>query len=278
MIGTQESAKTLTPAEGLRTLTLVLPKNQNTFTAHNIELDDGSLTFPAAGVPIGQERVVKAFKRLLDVIFPGDRRQLRLVDLACLEGGYATEFARQGFDTLGIEIRKSNFENCLHVKQHVNLPNLAFANDDVWNLEKYGSFDVIFCSGILYHLDRPKAFVEMMSRCCRKAVIINTHFATDQPSSIHKLGPLTENEGLPGRWYFEHQLVAHEQLERMKWSSWGNSKSFWIKRESLLQVMKDSGFNLVLEQYDGLGDDIAYQMTSGYYKVHDRSTFVGIKC
>lgn len=252
---------------------------KSSFTAHNVVLDDGSQTLPQRGMVMGDYPLVKSTKRLLDLLFPGDKRQIHLVDLACLEGGYATEFARQGFETLGIEVRKSNFQNCLYVKDHVSLPNLNFVNDNVWNLEKRGIvFDVIFCSGILYHLAKPKAFIEMMSRCCRKLIVINTHFATDNKCRAHQLSRLTENEGLPGRWYYEHPGVDTQAvLEGMKWASWENSSSFWVKREFLIQAIKDAGFDLVFEQYDHLGKDLAQQMIAGSYRQQDRGTFVGIK-
>ena len=44
--------------------------------------------------------------------------------------------------------------------------------------------------------------------------------------------------------------------------------------------MYDVGFDIVLEQFDGLGDpagEIVNSMTKGWYKVHERGTFVGIK-
>jgi hypothetical protein len=45
---------------------------------------------------------------------------LRIADLGCLEGGYAVEFTRMGFsEVVGIEVRKSNFANCMFVKERV---------------------------------------------------------------------------------------------------------------------------------------------------------------
>lgn len=58
----------------------------------------------------------------------------RIVDLGCLEGDYTVEFARSGFDALGIEVRQGNFENCQRVKAGTNLSTLEFARDDVLNL------------------------------------------------------------------------------------------------------------------------------------------------
>ena len=82
-------------------------------------------------------------KRVLKMLYGDAAAGKRVADLGCLEGGYALEFARMGFNSLGIEVRSSNFENCLEVKRRASLPNLDFAQDDVWNLAKYGPFDVI---------------------------------------------------------------------------------------------------------------------------------------
>lgn len=39
----------------------------------------------------------------------------------------------------------------------------------------------------------------------------------------------------------------------------------------------ESGFNIVLEQYDHMGPDIASNMTEGFYHMQSRNSFVGIK-
>jgi glycosyltransferase involved in cell wall biosynthesis len=243
------------------------------FTLHNILLDDGTETKPDT-VRISHTPWFLSAKRCLNALYPQGFSGLRIADLACLEGGYTVEFARMGFaEALGIEIRRSNFANCMFIKGRLNLPNLTFVNDDVWNLERYGVFDVIFCGGILYHLDEPKRFLALMSRLARKAVLINTHFSTVTPIAAHSLSEMTQNEGLPGRWYDE----PGAGYDDMKWSAWDNRRSFWIQREYLIQAIRDAGFPMVFEQYDCLGDDIAASMTLGYYRAENRCTFVGVK-
>jgi len=243
------------------------------FTLHNVLLDDGSETKPDT-VQISHTPWFLAAKRCLDALYPQGFSGLRIADLACLEGGYTVEFARMGFaEALGIEIRRSNFANCMFIKERLNLPNLTFVNDNVWNLENYGVFDVIFCGGILYHLDEPKRFLALMSRLARKAVLINTHFSTVTPIALHSLSELTQNESLPGRWYDE----PGAGYDDMKWSAWDNRRSFWIQREYLIQAIRDAGFPMIFEQYDCLGDEIAASMSHGYYRSENRCMFVGVK-
>lgn len=249
-----------------------------TFSGHNIRLDDGSQTKPDLGYTIDEHPWCRASKRLLDVVFPGPREGLRLADLGCLEGGYAVEFARAGFDVLGVEVREANIAACQWVKQRVNLPRLNFVQDDAWNIAAHGPFDVMFCCGLFYHLDRPRQFLKVLAGATRKLLILQTHFSTDEENPRFNLSPLTETDGLRGRWYSEFASdEAFADRANARWSSWDNTRSFWVRRQNLLEAMHAVGFDLVLEQYDSLGPEIAATMDSGYYRTEERGTFIGIK-
>jgi SAM-dependent methyltransferase len=216
----------------------------SSFTAHNIRLDDGTLTKPEQPWQMQDVPLLKFSKEFLGLVFPQGFAGKRLVDLGCLEGGYAVEFARAGFEALGIEVRASNFENCRRVKAGTNLPNLSFACDDVLNLANYGSFDVVFCCGVLYHLDQPRKFVELIAQVCRRVAIIDTHIAKTERNPEFRLSEITENEGWKGRWFAE---LDDSKRHDDKWSSWGNRKSFWLMQRDLMQGLLAIGFTMVLE-------------------------------
>jgi hypothetical protein len=155
---------------------------------------------------------------------------------------------------------------------------------------------------LFYHLDKPREFLDALSRVTKRVLILQTHFseAKDSPSFIHprrlrralsrifplantattthKLSFLTEHEGLPGRWFpeFRNERAFRDRANR-RWASWNNRASFWIQREYLVQAIRDAGFDLVMEQFDALGADIALEMTKGSYRTSGRSTFIGIK-
>lgn len=266
------------------------------FTAHNIRLDDGSRTKPDAK-PFEADPWLISTKRLLDTVFAGNKEHLRLVDLGCLEGGYSVEFARMGLQVLGLDVRQSNIDACNFVQTRTHLPNLSFAKDDVYNIANHGSFDAAFCCGLLYHLDRPREFLNMLGAVTKKLLILQTHYAPDPvgqnlprysryvvqkileaETGKFQLSPTQSNEGLLGRWYPE--FSGEEEFRRReakKWASWDNTKSFWLQRSVLLQTINESGFDLVMEQFDSLAPNIADSMQRGYYKTDFRGTFIGIK-
>jgi SAM-dependent methyltransferase len=249
------------------------------FTAHNIRLDDGTETLPSLGWTIDQSTVLRSVRRILELIYPDGLSGRSIVDLGCLEGGYTAEFARLGMEATGIEARESNYQNCLVVKAGIPLQNLEFVRDDANNIAKYGPFDAVFACGLLYHLDSPRQFLTSAAKVCHRVLFLQTHVARAEDTDairIHGLSEVCENEGLRGRWYTEHGDVTPEQLDLLKWHSWANHRSFWIQKEYLLQLLRDLGFDIILEQFDFMGD-IAFEMTKGNYKTDDRNLIVAIK-
>jgi 2-polyprenyl-3-methyl-5-hydroxy-6-metoxy-1,4-benzoquinol methylase len=271
------------------------------FTAHNIRLDDGTFTKPESERSMAQHPWFISARRVLETVFPGEKSKFRLADVGCLEGGYAVEFARMGFQVLGLEVRESNIAACNYVKSKTNLPQLEFVQDNALNIASYGEFDAVFCCGLLYHLDRPKHFLETLSAVTKKLLIVQTHFSlidrkdrafglstrarwvmdrlrrNPTPTKFLLSSP-SENEGIGGRWFTEFVTDrSFSERETAKWASWDNRRSFWIQREYLLQTIQDVGFDLVMEQYDNLEPTIAESLLGGSYQANLRGTFVGIK-
>ena len=216
-------------------------------------------------------RALEALLPILDQGLPP-----RVVDLGCLEGGYAVEFARAGYDVVGVEARGSNIERCNFVAEQVNLPNLRFAQDDVRYLRRYGTFDAVFCCGLLYHLDRPVAFLTEVADLTRRLLLLQTHYATpdDETWDRFRLSPMTVHEGRMGRWYTEWEPgLSDEEIETLSWASVGNSSSFWLEKRQLLQTLVDVGFPIVCEQFDFLDDIVG----SDYIEQEHRSFFLGLK-
>ena len=246
------------------------------FTAHNILLDNGEFTKPEI-ILTAQQHWMLSFKKVLTLVFPKNWENYRVVDLGCLEGGYSVEIARMGFDTVGIEARDVNYNCCAFVKENVDLPNLQFVKDDVRNVADYGPFDAAFCCGLLYHLDKPKEFLETLSQQTKTLLYLQTHFSTiSHKSSQFKLSRLTENEGLKGRWFKEHRKhTTLEEQEDNRWASYGNYTSFWLTREEIIETIYQVGFNTVFEQFDSYGGKMRTELTE--YNDSLRGTFVGIR-
>ena len=272
------------------------------FTAHNIALDNGQKTMGDKQILLAKSKMWTSIQQTIDLFLPQsmeDRHKMRVVDLGCLEGGFSVEFAKMGFDTLGIEAREENIKKCNYVKSNLKLPTLNFVQDDVRNLKKYGTFDITLCYGLLYHLNDPVEFLKLLSTCTSKLLFLNTHFAPDsdfrynlnylnryfiapiqkrtnfsKSKQNYRLSKIKTNEGYRGRWYQEwNENTPKDKIEKMLWASYNNSKSFWLCKKDLTKALHAVGFDSVFEQFNFTGD----LAPDNYTERHSRTMFVAIK-
>jgi SAM-dependent methyltransferase len=245
------------------------------FTAHNLVLADGTMSIPGE-ILLEEHPLPQAVLRTLEAFFPNRQNgEFSVVDLGCLEGGYTALFARAGFAALGIDGRQANIDRCEFGPGQLGLPDLRFVCDDVHNLEQYGSFDVTFCCGLLYHLDDPVNVLRMIGNVTRRVLILQTHFSTDEiPARFPNLSEMTSHEGVQGRWYSEHpEDATEEEMLSQAWSSIGNRRSFWVEKRHLLKAMIEAGFSPIYEQYDSLYDVV----DDNYIAEWGRSLFVAVR-
>ena len=212
--------------------------------AHQIRLPDSSSTI---GHQEGHsERVLRHIQLVADVLAK-PLSQVRTLDLACLEGGFTFELAMHGAQAIGLEGRKENVDKCEAVRAKMGLSNCSFLQDDVRNLSKHkhGSFDVVLCLGILYHLTASEG-VELLGRMydvCQRAVIIDTHVALFGEEQV-TIGL----EPFSGRTYCEFPSnTPPERKQRALASSLDNDSSFWMTEESLCRCLKAAGFTSVMK-------------------------------
>ena len=170
---------------------------------------------------------------------------LRVLDLACGEGLYAVEFALHGAEVLGIEGRAANLAKAAFARDAHGLTNLALVQDDVRNFsrERYGAFDVVLCSGILYHLDQPACFhfLEAIRTACRGLTIIDTRIAMQAEIEV-----AFEGRTYSGSSYREHaETDSPETRLANLGASLDNAQSFWFTKASLANCLADLGYTSV---------------------------------
>jgi SAM-dependent methyltransferase len=213
------------------------------WTAHNVALGAGEFTY-------GEDKPYRKLQRLVQAAADVCGRplgELRVLDLACLEGGFAIEFARHGATVLGIEGRQANLAKAIFARDILELDRLTFELGDVRDLSaaRHGTFDVVICAGILYHLDAPDvfAFAERVAEVCSRVAIIDTSIS---------LRP-AESRDYKGRTYWGRSFPEHDDDASTDaraanlWGSLSDSSSFWITRASLLNLLRDAGFTSVME-------------------------------
>jgi SAM-dependent methyltransferase len=223
---------------------LAVVETHGPWTAYNIKLADGVETAPEFSGPLFRlRRSVQIISDLTNKPW----KDLRILDLACLEGIYAIEFALQGAQVVGIEGREASTARARFAAKALGVFNVEFYTDDVRNLsvEKYGTFDVIFCSGILYHLGAADgcAFVKSMADACNNLLIVDTHVGLDGKSTV-----VVDGKTYCGTTAWEHSAKDSEKTKQARtWSSLDNNTAFWITEPSLINLLTHVGFTSVIK-------------------------------
>jgi len=173
--------------------------------------------------------------------------QCRVLDLGCLDGLFSIEFASHGAQTVGVEIREANIRKAQFCKEVLGLDNLTFVQDDVQNISRdaLGEFDVIVCSGILYHLTGRDAIrlIETMYALVTELLIVDTRITADAVEHVHH-----GNSAYWGEVAHEHAPSdTQEQKAKKLLSSWDNEQSFYFTRPSLVNLLSSTGFSSVYE-------------------------------
>ena len=174
--------------------------------------------------------------------------QCRVLDLGCLEGLIAIEFALQGAEVVGVEGRADSTARANFARDLLGLDRLSFVCSDVRDvdIDRFGAFDIILCCGLLYHLDG-RGVVDVLKRlqpmCIGGALIIDTHVAL-RPAVLFK----NEGKTYSGIRFVEHDEKDSREVQMGRhWASIGNTTSFWPSRAALTNLILDAGFSTVVE-------------------------------
>lgn len=158
--------------------------------------------------------------------FPDARSVL---ELGSLEGAHTFAIAPKVDRIVAVEARAGNIEKARWLGSMLGI-NAEFVQADLrsFDLSTLGSFDVVVCSGVLYHLPEPWRLLAQLP-----AVSPNLWLWTQYvpPSRINEV-----RGGYRGMRYREHGR-SYSGLQ---------PESFWFERSELLRALTDSGYEVEL--------------------------------
>ena len=233
-------------AEAIRREKAEIVARYGKWTAHNIHLVDDVYTIES-GLTGDEFRLRRVMQIIADMAGGRLPHDLRVLDLACLEGMYSVELARRGATVVAIEGREANIAKAAFAKRVLRLDKIELIQDDVRNLSRtqHGEFDIVLCLGILYHLDAPDVFrfIERIADVCTGFAIIATH------TSVAAV-ELQTHRGHEywGCWTQEHAPDSTSEERKMAlWASLDNRRSFVLTKESLYNSLAHVGFTTAFQ-------------------------------
>jgi hypothetical protein len=164
----------------------------------------------------------------------------RVLELGPLEGGHTYQLEKLGADVLAIEGNAEAYLKCLIVKEIFGL-KARFMLGDFQSYLRDGAprFDLIFASGVLYHMADPLALIGQICRAAPRSVVW-THYYDPQLCR----GFRREMGGESGP-----DVPHYRRAYRFRgWGRfWGGLASYscWLERESILDAFRRGGHGFV---------------------------------
>jgi len=95
----------------------------------------------------------------------------RVLDVGAGIGRLAEHLAARGADVTCIDGRSDNIALLRELYPAFPAHVVDVESDD---LSKFGTFDIVFCYGLLYHLTEPLTFLRNMGRICSELAVLET--------------------------------------------------------------------------------------------------------
>lgn len=202
------------------------------WVGHNLHLGQGVHTMEP-GLSGSAERRVERVTQIVSDHHKLDG--LRVLDLGCHEGAFAIAIAQRGAEVLAIDAREAHVAKATFARDALGLERLTIRQGDVRELRDVGSFDVVLCLGILYHLEAAAAppFLRTLASLAPMS-IIETQVGLSRGQRLKHSGHVYR-----GFSYAEDTTKPGASVK--------NAESFWPTKPSLVNLLVDGGFTTVSE-------------------------------
>jgi hypothetical protein len=204
---------------------------------YNIRLSPDVYTIAPNMVGPAERRIASVAQVVTDVA-GGSLAGLRILDLGAHEGGFGVEMAMRGASVVCVEARVAHVHKIEFAKQCLGLDQLSIVQSDVRNIdhEQLGSFDVVLCLGLLYHLPSHDLlpFMHSLAKLCGRFMVLETQVSIRPRRSFP-----AEGRSYHGRAVPEDPAFLGAAVDRQD--------SFWLTRPSLLNMLSAAGFSSAME-------------------------------
>jgi SAM-dependent methyltransferase len=157
-----------------------------------------------------------------------------VLELGSLEGAHSFSLARRADRVVAVEGREENIARAEFVRELLKVENVTFVEADLATtpLVQFGTFDAVFCVGLLYHLPKPWLLLDQFAGVAPN-LFLQTHYAEREESSV---------DGMPGRTYRE--FGRDDPLSGL------SSESFWLTIPALTERLEQSGYAVEILEAD----------------------------
>ena len=210
------------------------------------------------------------------------RRNLKTaLDLGCGLGHYAEILHEYGFDVLAVDGRADNVEEARR-----RLPHLKFQVADAQDpaLTSLGKFDLVFCFGLLYHLENPFRVIRSIAELTSEiALIEGIVYPSPEPAMVLMDENAGEDQGLNYMAYYPSEPCLVKMFRRSGLSHCYNPERMPVhpeyrrgtngfRRRTILASAKQSLESPLLSEWEEPSPEFSPRVMMPLYPAHSRAT------
>lgn len=180
----------------------------------------------------------------------------RILEIGPLEGAHSYMLEQAGAaEVVAVEANTRSFLKCLCIKEVLGMRAVRFLLGDGVSFMEHddGGFDMVFASGVLYHMQDPLKFLQLLPRMAPRMLLWTHYFDAGvvgkKPALAHKFGPI-ERGVCDGCAY---EFVVQSYKDALQWSGFcGGSAptSCWLTRQSICNYLQHLGYGRVEVSFD----------------------------
>jgi SAM-dependent methyltransferase len=168
---------------------------------------------------------------------------MSVLELGPLEAGHTYQLEQLGAESiLSIEANAEAFLKCLITKEILGLQRTHFLLGDFGKYLKATDqvYDLVFCSGVLYHMSDPISVINDIGRITEKCFVWTHYFDEGHyPGPARKVRFDPQYPGVP------LYSLQYSEIGMQAGDFWGGNQpiSTWLSREDMLVAFERAGFS-----------------------------------
>jgi hypothetical protein len=168
---------------------------------------------------------------------------MEILELGPLEAGHSYALEQLGANVTAVEANCEAYLKCLIVKELLALKKTKFLLGDfcLFLAEADRTFDMVFASGVLYHMPDPLQLIELIASRTNRCFVWSHFFDPNHYPGAQRTARTVQ--------FGTHEFTYHELAypDMGSGSFWGGNKpvASWLSREDMLSAFKIAGFDQV---------------------------------
>lgn len=166
-----------------------------------------------------------------------------VLELGPLEAGHTYALEHLGANVTAVEANCEAYLKCLLVKELLELKRTKFLLGDFSGFLQTTdqTFDIIFASGVLYHMTEPLKLIELIGKCTKRCFVWSHYFDAAHYPNAKRTPRKVEFAGRE----FTHHEQPYPDMESGKF--WGGNQpvATWLGREDMLDAFRAVGFDQI---------------------------------